>query len=667
MYRLSGSADTVIGRASDNDIILKSHQASRRHARIWSDQGWWLEDLESRNGVTVNGRPIKACTSLSPGDRVVLGGFELSFVHQLTDANLSTGPSGPVEDDQVTSDDVLASVTSKLPTRGLLAAMDQMDQEPGQGDSLDRHWLQMAFGLGRCESMEDAAGQFFEALKSQMPHASIGLYIAETPDDESADLLTSLTLELPPPRWMHQNVGRRYRRPPAGLVQQVLQPGAPAIVARNVAGDHELATENTQGEVDVESILLSPLSSGDRSFGFVHMTTSAHDEPMDDSDLRRVVIAGEVFSAAVDSIGQRAALTASLDATRRTIEHLRSKLDGRLEIIGRSPVMQRITQQLAQVAETDVNVLIRGESGVGKELIAAAIHHASRRRDKPMVCLNCAALSKDLLESELFGHEAGAFTGATRQKRGKFEQAHGGTLMLDEIGEMSLDLQAKLLRVLEGHPFERVGGHEPVKADVRVVAATHRDLQAMVGQNQFRQDLYYRLHVVELVVPPLRERGDDIQRLATHFHEELSDNMGRPAPGFTANAIKKLNQYDWPGNVRELRNVIERAMVLMPTQGRTRPIDADDLWLSAARQASVGESSSTSSGPPPVHGSVKTNVLESKTSLAEMERRHILQTLEGTGGNKSQAASILGIERSTLDRKLKRYAQQRSVSTRSAT
>src|SRR5207253_285645 len=232
--------------------------------------------------------------------------------------------------------------------------------------------------------------------------------------------------------------------------------------------------------------------------------------------------------------------------------------------------------QVARVADTNATVLIRGESGSGKELVARAIHFSSPRKEGPFVCLNCAALSETLLESELFGHEKGAFTGATDKKIGKFEAANGGTIFLDEIGEMSVGTQAKLLRVLEGHPFERVGGHTPIRVDVRVVSATNQPLEQALQEGRFRRDLFYRLQVVEIRVPSLRERRSDVPLLADHFLKRFVLETGRRIRGFTPAALKKMEDYNWPGNVRELRNVIERAVAL----GRTMSIDANDIWLS---------------------------------------------------------------------------------------
>src|SRR5690606_29920631 len=238
------------------------------------------------------------------------------------------------------------------------------------------------------------------------------------------------------------------------------------------------------------------------------------------------------------------------------VDFLRQRLDESVRIIWSSPAIRQLQELIRRVASSDATVLIRGESGVGKELVAGAIHHASPRHDGPLICLNCAALSPTLLESELFGHEKGAFTGATEQKKGKFEAADGGTLMLDEIGEMDVSLQAKLLRVLEGHRFERLGGHIPLRVDVRLIAATNRDLAAEVAAGRFRGDLFYRLNVVEIVVPPLRERGEDMLKLAEHFVGYFAEKTARGVDGLTPAARAALVAHRWPGNVRELKNVI---------------------------------------------------------------------------------------------------------------
>jgi len=311
-------------------------------------------------------------------------------------------------------------------------------------------------------------------------------------------------------------------------------------------------------------------------------------------------------------------------------------------IVGSSPLLTGVLDQIGRVAATNATVLVRGESGTGKELVARALHEASGRRAGPFICLNCAALSETLLESELFGHEKGAFTGATDRKIGKFEAADGGTLMLDEIGEMSPAIQAKFLRALEGHPFERVGGSTRVQADVRVVAATNRNLEQAVSTGSFRRDLYFRLKVVEIVVPPLRQRPEDITELALYFLGRFAAETRRRMQGFTPEALEALESHRWPGNVRELRNCIERAVVLAGSER----IEVSDLALSHLTAAGdTGRGSGPRRGP------------FVPRTIAEVERQHVLATLEAVGGNKTKAAAILGIERSTLERKLAKWAR----------
>ena len=294
-------------------------------------------------------------------------------------------------------------------------------------------------------------------------------------------------------------------------------------------------------------------------------------------------------------------------------------------------------------------MLIRGESGVGKELVARAVHFSSPRRKGPVRLPQLRALCRELLESELFGHEHGAFTGATERKIGKFEAAHKGTLMLDEIGEMSPTIQAKFLRVLEGHPFERVGGSEPIKVDVRVIAATNRDLEKDVAEGTFRRDLYFRLHVLEIIVPALRKRPEDIPELAEYFLHRFIAETGRKIHGFTPRAMEQMLRYRWPGNVREMKNVIERAVVLADGEyidaGRPGALEAAHRRRHDRRAEPCRRSSSRPRSP---------------TSSATTS----WPRCKATGWNKSQTASILGIERSTLDRKIRRYELHESFPRR---
>ena len=303
-------------------------------------------------------------------------------------------------------------------------------------------------------------------------------------------------------------------------------------------------------------------------------------------------------------------------------------------IIGRSPAMVRLLETTARAANSDATVLITGESGTGKEMIAGAIHFNSPRRDRSFIKMNCAAISEGLLESELFGHEKGSFTGALRRREGSFKQADSGTLFLDKVSEMSLAMQVKLLRVLQEKEFTRVGGEEVIRVDVRIIAATNKDLPALVREGGFREDLYYRLNVINLSVPPLRERREDIPLLAGHFLKMFSEKNGKPVKGYTPQAMDKLIRHPWPGNVREMMNTIESAVVLSSST-YLREGDIPDFREELATAV-----------PPEAPDDL---------SLDEMERSTILKTLESVRGNKSEAARKLGITRATLHKKLKKY------------
>ncbi|HEV8311225.1 MAG TPA: sigma-54 dependent transcriptional regulator [Methylomirabilota bacterium] len=327
-------------------------------------------------------------------------------------------------------------------------------------------------------------------------------------------------------------------------------------------------------------------------------------------------------------------------ALDREVEYLRSELARQRdfdELIGRHPHMQRLYQLIESVARAPVTVLIVGESGTGKELIARAIHHQGPARDGPFVPVNVAAISEGLLESELFGHERGAFTGAFQKKLGKFELAHGGTLFLDEIATLRVDLQAKILRVLQEREIERVGGTRRIKIDVRVVAATNADLRKAIQAGTLREDLYYRLNVVQIVVPPLRERREDIPLLVDHFVRKYNQQFGKRIAGVSPSALELLQAYSWPGNVRELQNIMERSVALVDGP----IIEAKDLPLDLLL--------------PDPRGRGGFEELPLKEAREQFERQLVLQVLERVQWNRSQAARLLGMHRNSLKAKLEAW------------
>ena len=344
----------------------------------------------------------------------------------------------------------------------------------------------------------------------------------------------------------------------------------------------------------------------------------------------------------IDSLRIRVEKALERQRLMRINRDLEERLDKRFGfsgIIGNSEPVRRTIELCKQVAETDVSVLISGENGTGKELIARAIHENSLRKKRPLVPLNCAALSPQLVESELFGHEKGAFTGANFQKKGRFEFAHLGTLFLDEVGDIPLETQVKLLRVLEDGEIQRVGSNEPVRVDVRLISATNRDLEKAIAESKFREDLYYRLKVVEIRLPPLRERRQDVPLLVHHFVEQFSNAYRKPIDGIEREALNILSGYAWPGNVRELKHAIENMVVV--SRGRTLSVDNLPESIHRAERAKPTADLESLVGIP----------------LDEVERILIEKTLVQVDGNRAEAARILGIGERTLYRKLKKYQE----------
>ena len=344
---------------------------------------------------------------------------------------------------------------------------------------------------------------------------------------------------------------------------------------------------------------------------------------------------------------ERASEHAGLKKENRVLkEHLRGNYD--LEnIIGRSRPMKKLLEMVSMVAPSEATVLITGESGTGKELIARSLHFNSPRREQSLVVVNCAAIAETLLESELFGHEKGAFTGADKRREGRFFLAHHGTIFLDEIGEMPSTMQVKLLRVLQEREIQRVGGEDTIKVDVRVVTATNRDLESDVAEGHFREDLFYRLNVMPLNVPPLRERQEDIPLLAQHFLEKFADKNRKPVKGFVPLAMDMLLKYDWPGNVRELENAIERAVILLSGEHITEK----QLPLNITEKYPDLEAATAIAAP----------ITDGMRSLEEIEKEAVLATLRASGGNKAEAARRLGVTRKTLHNKLKNYGLDKRI------
>ncbi|HET6422275.1 MAG TPA: sigma 54-interacting transcriptional regulator [Planctomycetaceae bacterium] len=639
-YRLIPGQITTLGRAPTNRIPVPDEVCSRNHCEVFQSAGRWLiRDLGSRNGTKVQGQVIDGDCALHPGQLIQLGSTVLSYT---LDSRAQPTPPGrdPLEPDTAT-EMTIAGAQPEIVHRTHQSSYRsaEIHQRDRMGRDLARLY-KLAMEMSASTDVVELAETVLNGILASTP-ANIGavLMLSDPTKDSpsSADLQTvAYKSRIPMP----------YQRVSDSLSQVTLSE-RDAILARDVLDDDRLKKKESFEEISVESVICAPVRSGDQLFGLVHLYSSDITQPLEPDDLDFTLAVADQFALAVENIQRREQLAAGLERAKTENQTLREQLRVETELVGESSAITRLRDRLSRIAPTGATVLIRGESGVGKELVARAIHMNSARRSGPFVTMNCAALSESLLESELFGHEKGSFTGAVNRKIGKFEQAHQGTLFLDEVGEMSLAIQAKFLRVLEGHPFERVGGGTTVQVDVRVVAATNRALEEAVGEGQFRKDLYFRLQVVELNVEPLRARRSDIPLLAQYFLDKFARKIGRPAMEFSADAIELLRNYDWPGNVRELQNTIERAIIL----ALGPQIEAHDIQLSTLGRT-AGKDTATLSVMNPGDDF-------QPQSLEDLERRHILATLHSTGGNKSQAAQILGIERSTLDRKLKRYESER--------
>ena len=648
VFRLVPGQAVTVGRAPTNQIIIKDERCSRNHVEVFvSGDGWTVRDLDSRNGTLVGDQLVRGDRALQAGDVIRIGRSQLVFVYRLAQAfsdsstvmnrpglNQKDLPTGGSEDDS----SVLAAYEPATIThrRGQTRFLEPGEEAASGVSKMGRaaaKLCRMAFELAKAPDSTAMADLALNGLlDGTMSDAAALLLLPKgfqgTPTGDDLEVVASMSTS-----------DSRYHRVSNVLAATVMHEGE-AVLARNVMGDSTLGSRDSKGEIHTTSVICAPVRRGSKVFGIIHLYSTDQTRVPDPDDLEFTLAVADTVAVALINLHQRQELADNLTQVRTENVQLRERLGVQSELIGKSRVMREVAEEISRAADTNSTVLIRGESGVGKELVARAIHSNSSRNDNVFVCLNCAALAETLLASELFGHEKGAFTGATERKPGKFEAADKGTLMLDEIGEMSPGIQAKFLRVLEGHPFERVGGSKPVTADVRVIAATNRDLEKDVAEGLFRRDLYFRLHVLEIVVPPLRKRPDDIDELAGYFRQKFNAETGRKISGFTPAAKAMLLNYQWPGNVRELKNVVERAVVLC----RGSEIDQQDLLLT--KLATAGDTEEQ-------QAAVAGEFLPE--SLADIECQHIKATLQHTGWNKSRAAGILGIERSTLDRKIHRY------------
>ncbi len=594
-FDLSGDG-LAIGRHPSNDLAIPDAAVSRHHCVLRRiPAGWRVADLDSRHGTFVNGRPVRE-EELHHGDVLAIG--ESTFLALL---------EAPAGEENGTGEEVALEAGTEL----LLPAGESVYLRPAPaGDRPDDRPARALAALldlaAACGAPRDPAGLARGALErvlTAVPAERAALVLADGGDPE-------------PLAVRHRRAsGSRSFLPSRSLADRALRERT-AILYPTGGGD---ASASVAG---IRAAACVPLFDGGAPLGFLYVDTREPGEDLGDDHLQWLTAAGALIAPPL-------AVLRRLERAEAESRRLQESVLGR-GLVGESPALRRAAEILARAAPTASTVLILGESGTGKEMAARALHAASPRAGKPFVAINCASLSENLLESELFGHEQGAFTGAMARKTGKLEVAHGGTLFLDEVGELPLPLQSKLLRVLQERTFERVGGTRPITVDIRLVAATNRDLKKAVAEGAFRDDLFYRLNVISLTMPSLRERREDIPLLASHFAALHGREVrGRPA-GIAPAARELLVRHDWPGNVRELSNAIERAVVL-GLEDEIRPEDLPETLLEAAL---------------PGGGEGK----DYHAALNEAKRRIIRDALAANGGNVTRAAEGLGLHANHLHR-----------------
>jgi DNA-binding NtrC family response regulator len=592
--------EVTLGRDGARDLPVDDDHCSRLHSRIWFDsQRWQIEDCGSSNGTFVNSRRIERAM-LRPGDVIRIGETLIVFARE-HDA-----------DEPHWQARRLASSTFMMRV-----------SEPSEQPAFTEKLLDAGDGLARSVAV---LCQLAQNLQQQDNRDTIIRLVS----DSIAEVTKADTVTI----WLTGSDGRLNAVGGRNMSAELNE--VPVFASLALENNEAMLVQN--GAVQPESpdgtdthlpystdmIISVPVPGRVERYGAIECGRTSSHGPLTQDDLHVVIAIANQTGLALESFDHRERL-------QMANQQLRTAVHGQHRMVGDSPAIRHLFDTISRVGPVNSTVLIKGDSGTGKELVARMIHEANPRHAGPYIPINCAAFSESLLESELFGHEKGAFTGADQRRTGQFERAHTGTLFLDEIGEMSAACQARLLRILEKHPFERVGGSESIQVDVRVLAATHRNLPELVSSGHFREDLYFRLRVIEIQIPLLHERGDDVLILAEHFLHHFLRQIGRGPRSFSAEATQTMRSYSWPGNVRELKNAVERAVVL----SQSHEVQVADLGLPSNNTLGRAEGA--------------------LVSLAVAEQQHIMTVLARVGGNKTQACKVLGIGRGTLYKKLQEY------------
>jgi Nif-specific regulatory protein len=629
IFMLSGD-QIPIGREPSNSICIADPLLSRRHCSLIKDGDLFsIIDSGSANGTFVNGVPIKE-RILAHRDLIKAGDSLLLFICYEEEDPAHSDNTVQLNDDPLITKSTIILRQEEGFYLNAKRALPMTERTTQNFQAL----LRIGIEVNTIRDLQTLQRRLLELVFSVVPAEHGAIFLT---DQQEGEITSSFG-------WSRAEQKQQTVTASRTILQTILRDGV-AILRNDVAEDAALKLSKNLVRSGVRSILAVPLSYFHDNFGAVYLDTTNPDNSFDEEHLQLVTAVANLAAVALQN-------ALHLEQLNNETRRLQEELNFDREMVGESPRMQEVRQLIAKIAPTNSTVLIRGESGTGKELVARAIHLNSQRANKPFIAINCAVLNETLLESELFGHEKGAFTGAIAQKKGKLELAQGGTIFLDEVGEMSPALQAKLLRVLQEWEIERVGGTRTIKLDIRLIAATNKDIDAAIRNGEFRADLYFRLKVFDMLIPSLRERPTDIPLLASYFANKFGQKVGRQFKGISASARACLKRYDWPGNVRELENAIERAVVMCTTEF-ILPEDLPEEVIEADSSPSPHIPSAQPEAGAQTLPVIIGSVMNYHEGMIEAKRQLIVKAFDQAKGNHFDAAKLLGLHPNNLHRMIR--------------